>query len=419
MWVSKKFNCLSLEEAHKLIKKTIKGETRQEVVSVFQAYNRVLAECIISDVDLPPVSISHFDGYAVRAEDTLQASVNNPILLRVVGRIYLDEEYKGEVNVGEATYISTGCKLPTGADAVIPVELAKMEGDFIEVRHSIQPYENVIPAGMDAKRGETIFKVGHTLRAQDIKFLVDIKKWKVKVFRNPVVAIVPVGSELTNQIEDVDVKKFNSHSLMISILVKEAGGVPLDLDIAPDDVNAIKRLLREGLKKADIVVTIGGASVGEKDYVWEAINLLGTSKVIVRGIKVLPGRVTSLSVVNNKPIVMLPGHVQSTLVGFYSILLPLIRLMSGLPSTFPFMTLKARMGQEMVHNKYSSFERIRFVKVTKVADDFIVKPVAGDSSLTSVVAKTNGFIIIPKGKEVIKKGEEVNVHFINGLFPLI
>jgi molybdenum cofactor synthesis domain-containing protein len=415
--MSKKFNYLSLEEAHQLIRKAIRGRARQEVVSIFQAYNRVLAEDIASDVDLPSVSISHFDGYAVRAEDTSQASINNPILLRVVGKIYLDEEYKGEVNVSEAVYISTGCKLPAGANAVIPVELAKTKGEFIEVRHSIRPYENVIPAGMDVKRREVIFKVGHILRSQDIKFLVDIKKWKVKVFKKPVVAIASVGSELTDRIEDVGFKKFNSHGLMISILVEEAGGVPLDLGIAPDDVNAIKRLLRKGLKKADIVVTIGGASVGERDYVWEVINLLGTPKVMVRGIKVQPGRVTSLSVVVDKPIVMLPGHVQSTLVGFYSMLLPLIRLLRGLPSTLPLMTLKAKMSQKMMFKRYASFERIRFVRATKVNDNYVAKPIEGDSPLTSVLVKANGFIVIPEGKEVVERGEEVNVYFLKGLFP--
>ncbi len=417
MWVSKKFKYTPLFEAHQIVTEATKGKARQESVSVFQAYNRVLAEDIKSDVDLPSASISHFDGYAVRAEDTSQASINNTIFLRVVGKIYLDEEYKGELNSGEAAYISTGAKLPDGADAVIPVEMARSKDGFIKIRHSVRPYENVIPSGRDVKREETIFKVGKILRAQDIKLLMDIKKWRVKVFRKPVVAILSVGSELTNRIEETDLKKFNSQGLMISTLVKEAGGVSLNLGIAPDDMGAIKRLLREGLKKADIVASIGGASVGERDYVWGVTNRLGESQELIRGIKVHPGRVTSLSIVDDKPIVILPGHIQSTVVGFISLLLPLVRLMSGLPSPTPLTTLKAKMYKEMVIKEFVPFERIRFVKVTRVADDYMVKPVTGDSSLTSVVSKTNGFIVIPKGKKVVKEGEAVNVHFINGLFP--
>ena len=418
MWISKKFAYTSLRDVHQLIGEMTRGKAECEVAPVFQAYNRVLAEDIISDVDIPPVSVSHFDGYAVRAEDVFQASVNNPVLLKVVGGIYLGEEFSGEVNVGEAAYISTGANLPVGANAVVPVELARDKGDFIEVRRRVKPYENVIPAGSDVKRGETIFKVGHVLRAQDVKFLVDVKKWRVKVFKKPVVAIVSVGSELTSRIEEADKRKFNSHGEMISILVGEAGGVPVNLGVAPDDVNAVKRLLKKGLEKADILVTVGGASVGEKDCVLEAVKQLGSSKVLVRGVKVQPGRVTSLTVAGGKPIVMLPGHVQSTLVGFYFILLPLMRRMAGHPSPFPFTALKARMSRKILVKEFASFVRVRFVNVTEAEGSFIAEPIMGDSSLTSVVVKANGFIIIPEGMEVIEKGEFVNVHLVNGLFPL-
>jgi len=417
MWMSKKFAYTPLGEAHQLIAEITKGKTQQESMPVFHAYNRVLAEDIISDVDIPPFSVSHFDGYAVRAEDTLEASINNPVLLKVVGRIYLDEEFKGEVNAGETAYISTGCALPAGADAVIPVEGAKNKGDYIEVLRGMQPYENVVPAGVDVKKGEKVFAVGHVLRAQDIKFLIDMKKWAVKVFKRPVVAIASVGNELTDRIEEADKKKFNSHGVVISILVHEAGGVPLNLGIAPDEVDAIKRTLRMGLEKADVMATIGGASVGEKDYVLEALNQLGTTKSMVRGIRVQPGRVTSLSVLDEKPIVMLPGHIQSTLVGFYSILLPLIRLMSGLPLKAEPETLRAKISRKIVVKEYVSFERVRFVRVTRIYGDCVAEPVIGDSSLTSVVVKANGFIIIPEGKEAVEEGEEVNVHFLKGLFP--
>jgi len=420
MWRSKKFNYVSLEDAHQLIRKVMRQKKlKREVVSVFQAYNRVLAEDITSDVDIPPVSISHFDGYAVRAEDTSQASIDNPILLRVVGRSYLGEEYEGEVNIGEAAYISTGCKLPVGANAVIPVEMAKTKGDFIEVRHEVRLYENVIPIGMDIKKGEVIFEAGHALRAQDIKLLIDIKKWRVKVFKRPVVAILSVGNELTDQIEEAYMKKFNSHGPMVSILVEEAGGVPLNLGIAPDDVDAIEKLLREGMKKADIVATIGGASIGEKDYVWEAIKLLGASELMIRGIKVVPGRVTSLCMVRGKPIVMLPGHVQSTLVGFYFILLPLIWLMSGIQNAFMPITLKTKTSQEIVFKRFIPFKKVVFVKVAKTSEGYLAKPILGDSSLISVVTKANGFIVVPEGKKVVKKGEEADVQFLRGLFSAI
>jgi molybdenum cofactor synthesis domain-containing protein len=416
MWMLKKFKYIPLEEVHRLIREITGGKAGQEVISVFHAYNRVLAEDITSDVNIPPVSISHFDGYAIRAEDSSEASIDSPVSLRVVGRSYLNEEYEGGINVGEAAYVSTGCKLPTGANAVIPVEVVKDKGDAIEVRKPVRPYENVVAVGMDVKKGEAIFKAGHVLRAQDIKFLMEIKKWKVEVFKKPVVAIISVGDELTSRIEETDVKKFDSHGEMISILAGEAGGVPLNLGIAPDDVNAIKKLLREGMERADVIATVGGASVGERDHVWEAINQLG--KVIIRGIRVQPGRVTSLGVVRDKPVVMLPGHVQSTLAGFCLVLLPLIRQMGGFASAFSLTTLSARMSQKILLKEFASFKRVRFVKVTKVNGDYIAEPILGDSSLISIVVKANGFIVVPERKEAVEGGEEVNVHLLDGLFPL-
>lgn len=417
MWVSKKFTYVSLREARILLREVVKGRRLEESVPVFQAYNRVLAEDIISDIDIPPFPISHVDGYAVRSEDTLQASIKNPVSLKVIGRIYLDEVYKGEVKSGEAAYISTGCALPNGADAVAPVERVRERGSYIEVLRPLHPRENVIPAGADVKRGEKVFCTGHILRAQDIKLLIDLKKWIVRVFRRPVVALLSVGSELTDRFEEADKKRFDSHSAAISILIGEAGGISMNLGVVPDDINAIVSKLREGVGKADIVVTIGGASIGEKDYVLEAAKRIGESKIVIRGIKVQPGRVTSLCILNDKPVVMLPGHFQSTLVGFYAILLPLIRLLSGLEPDEPCLTVRARLARKIVIGEFLPFDRVRFVKLMRISGDYFAEPILGSSSITSVVTNSDGFIIVPHGKDILEEGEEVNVHLIKGLYP--
>jgi molybdenum cofactor synthesis domain-containing protein len=131
----------------------------------------------------------------------------------------------------------------------------------------------------------------------------------------------------------VDIKKFNSHGLMLSILIEEAGGIPINMGVLPDDKLSILNAIKEGLEKADIVATVGGASVGYKDVTWETVREFG-SEVVLRGIKVQPGRVTSMALANYKPIVMLPGHIQSMLVGFYFVLLPIINHMQGLSVFF-------------------------------------------------------------------------------------
>jgi molybdopterin molybdotransferase len=414
MWKRKKFSYIPVDKAHQILRKVVRVKARREMVPTHQAYKRVLAEYVISDVNIPPFSVSHFDGYAVRAEDTSQASMNHPVFLKVVSPV---KGHECKVNFGEAAYILTGTRLTTGANAVIPVERVKLMDETIEIRHVIPQYENITPAGTDLKKGEKVFKTGQVLRAQDVKLLMELKKWKVWVFEKPIVAMMSVGSELTDQVEEADVKKFNSHGPMISTLINEAGGIPLDLGIVPDDVSVIRMMLKEGLEKADIVATIGGSSVGKRDYVWEVLNSLAPSATI-RGVKVHPGRVTSLGVVNGKAIVMLPGHVQSTLVGFCTLLLPLIRLMSGELPNIIHLTLKAVMSQKLVVKKFVPFEKVRFVKVAKADDHYVVKPILGDSSLISVVTKADGFIMVPRRRTVIEEGEEVSVHLISGLFPI-
>ncbi|MEM1551027.1 MAG: molybdopterin molybdotransferase MoeA [Candidatus Bathyarchaeia archaeon] len=416
MWVSKKFTYAPLKEVYSLIEKIVKRMVSVELVTVFEAYNRVLAEDIISDVNIPPFNVSHVDGYALKSMDTLHASISNPVPLKVIGRIYLDGGYRGRVESGEAVYISTGCALPDGADAVVPVERVRDRGGYIEVLQPLLPGENVIPAGADVKKGEKVLSVGRVLRAQDIKLLADIKRWSVKVFKRPSVALISVGSELTNRIEEADKKKFDSHSIAISILINEAGGIPINLGVVPDESSAITNALREGLEKADIVVTIGGASIGERDYVLETVKQLGEPEIMIRGIKVQPGRVTSLCVIKGKPIVMLPGHFQSTLVGFYTVLLPLIRVFIGMEPTEACLIVRARLSRKIIVREFLPFERVRFVKLVKSSEGYLAEPNLGSSSLISIVTNSDGFIIIPSGKDIIDENEWVDVHLLRGLY---
>lgn len=409
---------MGVDEAVKKVITTVNTKPEFEVVSIYEAYERVLAEDVISRVDLPPRDASHFDGYAIIAEDTVHASVVNPLFLRMIGKIYPGEKAERRVNSGETYYITTGAFLPESANAVIMVEAtAIIENDVIKVCKTMRPGENVIPAGEDIKRNEAVFRKGHVLRAQDIGFLAVLRIGKVKVFRKPVVAIISSGDELINHMEETEHSKtVNSHSLMVSKLIMEAGGVPLDLGIAPDNLNKIREKIEEGLKKANIILTIGGCSVGEKDFVLRAINSIGKPGVIVHGIKRKPGRVSGLGVIKGKPIVMLPGLIQSTIVGFHVLALPVIRLASGLPATNLLPTRRAKISEDVSFKKFIPFQQVTFVKINIVKDGIIAQPIIGESNLISVPVKANGFIVTSEHKTIIKKGEEVEIQLLPGLF---
>jgi len=413
MWLNKKFDYISTESAHKLLMQSIKFQPKRESISVSEANSRVLAENIVSDVNIPSFDVSHFDGYAVRAEDTYKASSQKPVCLRVVSQAN-KQEYR--INPGETAPILTGNPLPAGADSVIPVERIKLEEEAVKIHHSSKPLEHVIPKGRDVKAGEKIFKTGHLFRPQDTKLLMDIKIWNVWVFKKPKVVVASIGNELTNCVEQADLKKFSSLEIMIAIMIAESGGIPIRIEIVQDEPETIRQAVRRALGEADIVTTIGGSSVGEKDYTWEAINSLNPS-LKIRGIKIHPGRVTSFGLVENKPVVMLAGHVQSALVGFFTMLLPIIQLGSGITAIVQ-PTLEAKMGEKLAIEEFVSFKRVRFVKLNEVNGHFIAIPELGDSSLTSILVKTNGYVIINENKTIIRKGERVRVNFLPGLFPL-
>lgn len=184
------------------------------------------------------------------------------------------------------------------------------------------------------------------------------------------------------------------------ILINEAGGIPINLGVVPDESSAI-----------------GGASIGEKDYVLETVKQLGEPEIIIRGIKVQPGRVTSLCVIRGKPIVMLPGHFQSTLVGFYTVLLPLIRVLIGMEPTGACLIVRARLFRKIIVRGFLPFERVRFVKLVKSSEGYPAEPNLGSSSLISIVTNSDGFIIIPGGKDVIDESERVDVRLLRGLYP--
>lgn len=411
MWQQKKFSYLSIEKVHQLLKRNINVATERELIPVKEAYGRIIAENVTSEVNIPAFEVSHFDGYAVRAEDTSMASLKKPVLLKVVCQ---KESTNCRIDVGETAPVLTGHRMPLEANAVIPVENVRLKDGVIKIQQSVQPFQRVVRAGRDVEAGEEIFTSGHFLRHQDVKLLMDIKRWKIWVFKKPRIAVASIGDELTNRIEQSDVKKFSSLEVMISTLIEEVGGDPLNMEITLDKPSAIIQTLETALKKTDIVVTIGGSSVGEKDYTWEAVNSLNPT-LRIRGIKMHPGRVTSLALVNNKPIVMLAGHVQSTIVGFFAVLLPIIQMMTKrTPTTEP--TVEARMAQELLVEEFIPFKRVRFVKLKEEKGRHIAELVLGDSSLTNVLVKTDGFVIIEEKKTIVKKGAKVRVHFLPGQF---
>jgi len=377
-----------------------------ELVDIEESVGRVLAKDVVCELNIPHFDKTYIDGYAVRAEDTSTASIGKPVMLRVVGKLFQsDYPTSLEISREEAVYVSCGAPIPRGADAVIRVEETRLHEGRIEIRRAVKVGEGIIPAGDDVKKGSLILRKGHVLRPQDVGLLAAVQMRKVEVVKKPKVAIISVGDELIELSVKDPTKIVNNYALIVSGLVSELGATPLMLGIAPDDQAEIEGKIREALEKADIAVTIGGCSVGVKDFVPDAVNALGKPGVIVHGILIKPGSVSGFGVVNGKPIVMLPGHIISCIVGFYLFVTPLISLYSGLGAKARLPSIKAKIDREVEAG--SSFKFLR-TRIREADGTFIAEPVEGGSNTLSTFANANGFTIVPPKKK-LEKGEEVTV----------
>ena len=272
-----------------------------ESVHVLNAYKRVLAEDIISKFGVPRYNSSHMDGFAVRYNDIKNTSKTNPATLRIYNiQVPLEDIVDFVLPRSHAYRISTGTSLPKGSDTVIPIENIKIvkagNYEMIEIRSSIQKGSFVYPASMDIRKGERVLLKGTVLRAQDIGLLTFMRIYQVPVFKKPTVALIPTGNELSDVLENIRSDKIpNIHSHIISWLVEEIGGTAMDLGVTPDKLTTLQNKIKTAITRADLILTIGGSSVGKYDLVKEAIKSRDTRSIIAFRTKLDRGRVTGLS----------------------------------------------------------------------------------------------------------------------------
>ncbi len=302
-----------------------------QTVPLDEALNRTLAEDIISEVDIPPFDRAAMDGFAVRAEDTFGASPENPITLQIIGSIEIGDVPSSAVREGTAIRISTGAPMPEGADAVVMIEHAEMITDeMLHVMQSVSPNKNVAKKGEDVTKGTRVLKKGTIIRPFDLALLKSIGLEQVKVYKQPTIAILSTGNEL---MEHLDLEKkgkiVDSNKIMIKSLVKEDGGIPIDLGIARDDKEEIKMKIQAGLQQADAVMVSGGTSVGSKDFVPLVINELGNPGVLIHGVAISPGRPMGLAIIDNKPILLFPGYPVAVVLNYELFARPLMQALQG------------------------------------------------------------------------------------------
>lgn len=394
-----------------------------ETIYVRNCYKRVLAKNIVADVDIPAFDSSHMDGYAVKAEDITYASEQAPVVLRlkrdkikpmkaVPSNFILQRQ--------EAFRINTGGYLPQGANTVVPVEdaLATHKKNEVRIIRALPVGSFVYPRGRDIKKDHEVMKRGRILRPQDIGLLDSLYITKINVLKRPRVAIISTGSELTNKKKYVKSGKvLENHSGIISKLVEELGGIPFRMGIVPDDVTKIRNKIEKAISQSmDLILTLGGSSVGEHDLVETAIKSMGVPQIFFHGVKLDRGRVTGAAISKGRPIIIMPGPIQGAINAFIIFAYPIIKLLSGQIVGKP-ITLDARLTQEWnARKRFPNFSKVVYVHVrSKENGEYEADCVPGETETITTFTRSDGYIIVDEKTTCIKPGEKVKVSLLPGL----
>ncbi len=383
----------------------------RESVQLSSACGRTLATDIAAGEPVPHFARATMDGYAVRARDTFGASESLPALLEKSGEIIMGAKPPLAVRPGKAAEIPTGGMLPEGADAVVMVEhTSPVDEITIEVNRPVAPGENILKVGDDIAYGAVLFRKGFTLRPQDIGVLAALGLMEVEVFRIPKVALISTGDEIvpadTHPLPPAKVRDINSFAL--TALIESAGAQIGIRQTVPDKLEELVAICRKAMVDHDVIVLSGGSSVGLRDYTVQILESLPQSELLVHGVAIRPGKPTILGKAESVLFWGLPGQPVSALVICRAFVLPSIALLQGKTAQAPVRVLQATLNRQLpsVHGRT---DYIPVFLTPGKGDMPEATPIFGKSGAISILARADGFVIIPEHVEGIDSGTTVDV----------
>jgi len=367
------------------------------------AAGRVLANSVVSDVDVPGFDRVTMDGYAVVADSTDGASAYSRLPLTVIGDSMPGRPFDGFVSAGEAVRVMTGAPMPPGADSVLPAEWIDVdESDQVHVSAltAVSPGKNVGRRGEDILEGTLVFETGRILRPQDLGVLSSIGRGEVRVVRQPRVRLVVTGNELLGAgSRPHGFHIADANGPMVAALVERDGGIVDFPGIVPDDRDAILEALRAD---ADIVLVSGGSSVGVEDLAPMLVAEYG--ELPVHGIAMRPSSPTGLGRMEHRLIVLLPGNPVSCLCGYDFFGGRAVRGLGGRSKRWPYRPIRGLLNRKIS----SQIGRLDYARV-KMQDGRVEPLAIGGASMLSSTTRADGFVIIGDDSEGFAAGAEVEV----------
>ncbi|MDX2243247.1 MAG: molybdopterin molybdotransferase MoeA [Leptolyngbyaceae cyanobacterium bins.302] len=415
---------LTAQQAEDLILNLVHpfADFHTETVGLLDASGRVLAAPVSSQLDFPHWDNSAMDGYAVRHEDVQAASAEHPITLTIGEEIPAGYQPQNTVTTGQAARIFTGAIVPPGADTIVMQEDTQRDGTQVAILVAPKPQAFVRRKGAYYKAGEPLLSTGCKLGAAEIAVLAAAQCPRINVFRRPRVAIFSTGDELVSldrPLQPGQIVDSNRYALLT--LVTQAGCEPIDLGVIPDQPAALSRTIAQAITAADVVLSSGGVSVGDYDYIDQILADLGAT-IHIRSVAIKPGK--PLTVATFPPLTPfakrgaalpqplyfgLPGNPVSALVTFWRFVLPAIRKLSGVaqPWQAPFVTATTRQALK------SDGKRESYVwgKLTLVNGQYEFELASGSHISGNLInlAGTNGLAVVPLGETAIAQAETVQV----------
>lgn len=401
---------ISIAEAvQKIMEHQCCGET--ELVSIDESFGRFLAKDLTATCDVPHFNRAPYDGFAIRSIDSSSASLNNPVEFEVIDHIGAGMVSKKVLKDKEAVRIMTGAMMPEGSDAVVMFEVAqsseKNGKPYMTIKRSVKAGENVSFIGEDAKEGEALVKKGTLINPGIQAMLATFGYANVPVARKPVIGLFATGTELLEVNESLVPGKIrNSNSHMIAAQIERAGGIVNYLGKLPDEFDTCFNAVKDALETVDLLMTTGGVSVGDFDYLPEIYEKLG-AEVLFNKVAMRPGSVTTVAEYKGKLLFGLSGNPSACYVGFELFARPIIRRM--LCSEKPHLRKeKAILDTDFPKaNPFTRFVRSRYT----IADGKLqVSPSGLDkSNIIMSLSGANSLMILPGGTRGYESGTEVAI----------
>ncbi|MEH2088255.1 molybdopterin molybdotransferase MoeA [Nostoc sp.] len=406
---------LSVSDAQAIILNLVQPLDRQrdtEVVDLLTADSRILATPVTSPLDFPHWDNSAMDGYAVRYENVQHSNAEQPAILEIVEEIPAGYQPKSTIQPGQAARIFTGAVIPAGADTVIMQEKTRREENRVFILDAPKPQEFVRHQASFYQAGTQLLPAGIKLNASEIAVLAAAQCPQLSVYRRPRVAIFSTGDELVTVDQPLQPGQIvDSNQYALAALVRQSGAEPLILGIVKDDPVALEKVITHAIAIADIVLSSGGVSVGDYDYIDKILESL-KAKIHIRAVEISPGKpltVATFPTPHSALYFGLPGNPAAVLVTFWRFVLPAIKKLSGITEGWEPVFLKVRSHDELRSN--GKRETYLWGKLHLIDGVYEFHKAGGSHSSGNLInlAQTNALAVLPVGTTLISPQEEVQV----------